>query len=167
MSSAYPGALDSFATNKTNSTLETDDHPVHHNDLADAINSIEAELGMDPSGVYATVKERLVTITAALSVVTANAQAGNYTLVIGDAGGLIEVTGAGTITIPTNASVAFPVGTVIEISREGAGAVDVAPVSGTVTLHSAGELRNLASQYSGASLRKQGTNSWRLKGDLA
>lgn len=50
MASSYPGSLDSFATDKTNSSTTTDDHPTHHNDLADAVNKIEAELGTDPAG---------------------------------------------------------------------------------------------------------------------
>lgn len=50
MASAYPGALDTLATNKTNTTVQNNDHPNHHNDMADAINKIEAELGAAPSG---------------------------------------------------------------------------------------------------------------------
>lgn len=67
MASAYPGALDSFATNKANATATTTDHPTHHNDLADAVNKIEAELGTDPSGALATVKARLDSSTPALN----------------------------------------------------------------------------------------------------
>lgn len=59
MPSGYPSALDSLATNKTNSTTTPSDHPAHHNDMADAINKIEAELGIDPSGALSTVKARL------------------------------------------------------------------------------------------------------------
>lgn len=59
MASAYPTGLDSFATNKANNTLQADDHPAHHNDLADAVNKIEAELGINPSGTDATVVARL------------------------------------------------------------------------------------------------------------
>jgi hypothetical protein len=59
MSSTYPGALDSIAHDKTNATVTQDDHPGHHNLLADAISKIEAELGTDPSGTYATVVARL------------------------------------------------------------------------------------------------------------
>ena len=50
-----------------------------------------------------------------------NIQNGNYTLVIGDAGKHIYSanTGAQTITIPTNASVAFPIGTLVTIVNRG------------------------------------------------
>lgn len=52
MASAYPGALDTFATNKANATATTTDHPAHHNDLADAVNKIEAQLGVN-AGTWA------------------------------------------------------------------------------------------------------------------
>lgn len=43
-----------------------------------------------------------------------NSQAGNYTAILGDRGKLIIMTGAGTTaTIPSNASVGYPVGTVL------------------------------------------------------
>ena len=50
-----------------------------------------------------------------------NVQSGNYTLVLADAGKHIYSanTGAQTITIPTNASVAFPIGSVITIVNDG------------------------------------------------
>ncbi len=59
MPSAYPGALDALATNKLNTTPLTTDHVAHHNDMADAINKIEAELGVNPSAAFATVLLRL------------------------------------------------------------------------------------------------------------
>lgn len=59
MSSTYPGSLDNFATDKTNSSATENDHPAHHNDLADAVNKIEAELGVNPAGSFDTVAERL------------------------------------------------------------------------------------------------------------
>jgi hypothetical protein len=49
MPSTYPGALDALATDKTDGTASAGDHPAHHNDLADAINKIEAELGVNHS----------------------------------------------------------------------------------------------------------------------
>lgn len=89
MASGYPAALDSFATNKSNATNTNNDHPNHHNDLADAVNKVEAELGIDPAGLYAaTMRERFeigayknqsvkAATTAALPAVTyANGTAG-------------------------------------------------------------------------------------------
>ncbi len=64
MASVYPGALDSFATNKVDATTTATDHKNHHNDLADATNKIEAELGINPSGAFATLLARLDDIDA-------------------------------------------------------------------------------------------------------
>jgi hypothetical protein len=72
MASGYPAALDTFATNKQDDIdaksgrqerprPDDDDrrHAQHHNDLADAINKIEAELGTLAKGIYAaSVRER-------------------------------------------------------------------------------------------------------------
>lgn len=41
MTSGFPTTFDSFAINKTDELLQDDDHPAHHNDLADAVNKIE------------------------------------------------------------------------------------------------------------------------------
>jgi hypothetical protein len=58
MASSYPLSLDALATNKTDATPGVGDHAQHHDDMADAINKIEAELGTNPSGGYATVALR-------------------------------------------------------------------------------------------------------------
>lgn len=56
---AYPASLDNLATNKTNPMFQVDDHAEHHNAMATAINAVEAELGLDPSGDDSTVRARL------------------------------------------------------------------------------------------------------------
>lgn len=65
--SVYPGALDNWATNKTNATFHTNDHPQHHNDLADSVNKVEAELGVNPSGPESTVAARFTAIDDTLN----------------------------------------------------------------------------------------------------
>lgn len=70
MPSVFPNSIDSLATNKQDdvdsvtgvdlgTTTNVGDHAQHHNDLADAVNKIEGELGTTPSGDRATVSERL------------------------------------------------------------------------------------------------------------
>jgi hypothetical protein len=90
-----------------------------------------------------------------------------YTLVLADQGKLVTMANgsATTLTIPTNASVAFPVDTRIDLSQDGAGQMTVA-VAGGVTLNSAGGATKLRTQYSGASLIKRATNTWQLVGDI-
>lgn len=106
---------------------------------------------------------------AAAPTVPATTQSGTtYTLALGDAGTVVEFTSASsvTLTVPTNASVAFATGTVIELLQYGAGVVTVSPAGG-VTIRSPGGLLAARVQYSSLSLRKRGTNEWVLAGDLA
>src|SRR5215207_1897194 len=93
-------------------------------------------------------------------------QAGTaYTLTYTDAGQAVEFTSASsvTVTVPPNSSVAFPIGTVVEIARMGAGSVTVAAGAG-VTVRTPGTLV-LRALYSTVSLRKKATDEWLLAGD--
>lgn len=69
------------------------------------------------------------------------------------------------VTVPANAAVPFPVGTVIEVCQLGAGDVSIASTAG-VTLRSPGGLVILAGLNASASLRKRGTDEWMLEGNL-
>lgn len=96
--------------------------------------------------------------------ITANSQTGTtYTLVLSDAGKVIECSNASaiTLTVPTNASVAFPVGTIIEVYQQGAGQVTV---SSTATLRAPGGAKTRV-QYSTLTLRKRATDEWVISGD--
>ena len=96
-----------------------------------------------------------------------NAQTGTtYTLVLSDRGGLVTLANASpiTLTVPTNASVAFAVGTQIGLLQTGAGQVTVVGASG-VTVNGTPGLKFRA-QHSIASLIKIDTNSWVIAGDL-
>jgi hypothetical protein len=101
-----------------------------------------------------------------------NAQtSASYTLVLTDAGKYIEMNNAGanTLTVPLNASVAFPIGTEITVIQTGAGATTIAPAGGvTVNYYSptTSATRILKSQWAGASLIKRATDTWVLIGNL-
>ena len=102
-----------------------------------------------------------------VSQVAINAQTGTaYTTVLTDQSKLVTLTNASAIafTIPANSSVAYPIGTQIDLSQFGAGQVTVAGASG-VTVNSASGLK-LRAQYSSASCIKVATNTWLLVGDL-
>lgn len=96
-----------------------------------------------------------------------NAQAGNYTLVLGDRFKVIEMTSAGAnaLTVPPNASVAFPIGTRIPGWTVGAGVTTLTPGFG-VTLSARGATLKSAGQYAAWILEKRGTNLWYVTGDL-
>lgn len=103
----------------------------------------------------------------ALQEIIFDKKATSYTLVLGDAYKLIEmeVSTANTLTIPTNASVPFPLGTQILVSQLGTGQTTITPAVG-VTLRSSGGKTKTAAQYSMCTLIKRGTNEWYLSGDL-
>lgn len=90
-----------------------------------------------------------------------------YTLVLGDAGYLKRCSNASaiTITVPTNASVAFPIGTTIYLSQQGAGKVSVSPATSDVTIQSEGNLLGTAAQHAVIGLIKVNTNRWLLVGN--
>ena len=80
---------------------------------------------------------------------------------------LVEVNSASavTVTVPANATVAYPVGTSIDILQTGAGQITVAGAVG-VTINATPGLK-LRTQWSGATLFKRATDTWVLYGDLS
>lgn len=108
-----------------------------------------------------------------ISSVALNAQTGtSYTFVAADANNtLVTLTNASAIavTIPTNATTAFPVGTVLNFSQNGAGQVTVSGASGA-TLTSIGATAATPKtrvQYSAGSAIQISANNWLVIGDLA
>ena len=116
------------------------------------------------------------TVTATgnvISHIAINAQiVTSYPLVLTDDGKLVTMDNgsANTLTIPTNASVAFPIGTQILVEQEGTGITTISGGTGSppaVTINSAGGLVECATQYSTLTLIKKATDIWLLTGDLA
>lgn len=99
--------------------------------------------------------------------IATNAQVSGYTLVLTDDGKVVEVSAAGgiTVTVPLNASVAFPVGTQITIIQTGVGQITVSGFDANVTVNSTPGDKTRA-QYSAITLLKRATNTWILMGDL-
>ena len=92
----------------------------------------------------------------------------SFTLALADAGTMIIASSSAdiVITIPTNASVAFPVGTEIEVARFGVGSVSFVCASG-VTMNSTSGMAYISDQYAVVGLKKTDTNVWLLVGALA
>jgi len=114
------------------------------------------------------------TLTAPVINLALNAQTGTtYTFVLSDNGKLVTASNASaqTYSVPTNASVAYPTGTQINIIQIGAGQVTIQAVtSGTTTIASTGATANapkLRAQYSSATLIKASTDLWYVIGDIA
>ena len=105
---------------------------------------------------------------------TVNADAtADYTAVLTDAYQVLVPMNKATAVafkIPTNASVAFPVGTAITILNKGAGAVTISAVtSGTTTVLSAGATAAAPTlgQYKTAVAIKTATDAWYVVGGIA
>jgi hypothetical protein len=91
-----------------------------------------------------------------------------YTLVLTDNGKYLRGanTGGMTVTIPTNASIAYPTGAeIILIKTGGNNEINFSNVG--VTINSEGGKRTIQHQYKAATLKKVGTNEWDLIGNLS
>jgi hypothetical protein len=119
---------------------------------------------------HVLVSEALNAFEAGLNeTIPLNTQTGTtYTLVAGDAGDLVTLSNASaiTVTVPTNASVPFAIGTQITIAQANSGQVTVAGAVG-VTVNASDSATKLRTQWSAATLIKTNTNSWILIGDLS
>ena len=110
----------------------------------------------------------------ALAKLTLNAQTATYTAVLTDNRNKLvtmNVASGNDFQIPTNASVAFPIGSVINVIQIGAGQTTIKAVSsGTTTILSTGATAaqpKLRAQYSAASCIKVATDTWYVIGDIA
>jgi hypothetical protein len=100
------------------------------------------------------------------------AQTADYTAVIADTYQVLELMNKATAIaykIPTNASVAFPIGTVLTVLNIGVGTCTISAVtSGTTTILSAGAVAAAPTlaQYKSAACIKTGTDAWYVVGAI-
>lgn len=124
------------------------------------------------SAVEASLLTRVSALESSATNDAFNVQAAKtaaYTLGNGDQNDLIQMNTATAVTlsVPTDATYNFPIGTKIEILQVGAGQVTVAAVTpGTTTVNGTPGLK-LRAQWSHAVLIKRAANTWVLTGDLA
>jgi hypothetical protein len=103
-----------------------------------------------------------------------DAQTGTtYTVVLSDSNQVVTMNNAATnvLSIPTNASVAYPLGTQINVLQIGAGQTTISAVtSGTTTILSTAAVAaapKLRARYSSATCIKADTDLWYIIGDIA
>jgi hypothetical protein len=102
-----------------------------------------------------------------------DAETASYTAVLANNGQVVTMNNASanTFSIPTNASVAFPIGTQINVLQIGAGQTTIQAVtSGTTTIQSTGASAaapKLRARYSAATCLKAGTDLWYVFGDVS
>ena len=106
----------------------------------------------------------------ATSTAQFNQQTGtSYTIALSDKDKIVEMSNASanTLSIPTDATTNFPVGTQIVVVQSGAGQTTIAAAdSGTTTVNATPGL-DLRDQWSMATLIKRAANNWVVTGDLS
>ena len=121
---------------------------------------------VDSSGIIFT--DGTQTKEGVPSRTTIQQKTASYTLsALTERDNMIEVSSssATTITIPTNATLALPVGTSIDILQTNTGQVTIAGAAG-VTVNGTPGLK-LRTQWSSATLFKRATDTWVVMGDLS
>lgn len=97
-----------------------------------------------------------------------NAQTGTtYTLALTDSGKTVTLNNGSaiTLTVPTNASVPFEVGTIVNLIQLGAGLVTVAAAGGVTVSLLTGKNLAFKGQYAQCVLTKVATDQWILTGE--
>jgi len=113
------------------------------------------------------------TLTDAKVNLAFDAETASYTAVLANNSQVVTMDNASAniFSIPTNASVAFPIGTQITVLQIGAGQTTIQAVtSGTTTIQSTGATAaapKLRVRYSAATCVKAGTDLWYVIGDLS
>lgn len=128
-----------------------------------------------PSGLPAVTGDVLTAANynslVAFTVGTANTT--DYTAVSADQYQALQIMNKATaiaFKIPTNASVAFPIGTALTVLNIGAGTCTISAVTpGTTTVLSAGAVAAspTVAQYKSAVCIKTGTDTWYVVGGIA
>jgi hypothetical protein len=107
------------------------------------------------------------TLTAAAIYYGFNSNTGNYTLALTDQGKILpfSTTSTGTVTVPLNASVAFPTGSFVNFIQSGTGPILITGASG-VSVQSENSKLKLRGQYAVAGVVKTDTDTWVAFGNL-
>lgn len=140
------------------STVKVDDVVLNN-----AITSLDFK-GTDFNIIEQGTNEVLIEVNDTASI---NTQAGDYQLTVADAKRtMIRMTSssANNLTVPTNATAAIPIGSVVTVRQAGSGQTTIVAAGG-VTVNTP-ETLLLRKQGSSASLIKVGTDEWDLTGDL-
>ncbi len=122
-------------------------------------------LSANDIGAVSLVSGKVKAEQASAAVVAYSA---SHAMELSDAGKLIlmNLAADGTLSVPANASVAFPVGTEIEVCQYGAGAVTFTAAGG-VTLFSLDNAAVTTGRFACAVLKQISVNTWLLAGGVA
>jgi hypothetical protein len=134
--------------------------------LSTTSNSTDGRISWDTTNKKIQVGNGTAAVDFAPSTLVTNAQVASYTLVLTDKDKLVEISNASAnnLTVPLNSSVAYPIGSQINILQTGVGQTTVVATGG-VTINATPGLK-LRAQWSSATLIKRAENTWVLIGDL-
>lgn len=140
-----------------------------------AISELPAAESLDGSEHLPTVQSgetrrtTVADIRLDVTTITINTRTADYALAVADAGRVVRVdsSSARKITVPDNASEAFPVGSVVNIRQAGIGEVQIVEATGVTVNHEFGFVLELRGRYSEVSLHKVATDTWDAIGGLA
>ena len=134
--------------------------------LSPTSNATDGRISWDTINKKIQVGNATAAIDFASSTLVTNAQAASYTLVLTDKDKLVEISNASAnnLTVPLNSSVAYPIGSQINILQTGVGQTTIVATGG-VTINATPGLK-LRAQWSSATLIKRAENTWVLIGDL-
>jgi hypothetical protein len=178
MATNFPTSLDALTNPSGTDSMSSPSHAGQHTDANDAIEALQAKVGADSSAVTTSHDYKISALetdvsTAQTDITNINElqisnQTTDYTLVLSDAGKLVSInsSSANNLTIPAQASVAFPIGTQILFVQLGTGQTTLVPDSG-VTLRSKDGNRKLSARYCGVTLIKRTNDDWYAIGDLS
>jgi hypothetical protein len=134
--------------------------------LSATTSTSNGRIAWDQTNDKIVVGDGTIAVEFAPSTKLTNAQSASYTTVLADKDKIVEmnVGSANNLTVPPNSSVAYPVGSIINIVQTNSGQTTVVAGAG-VTVNATPGLK-LRAQWSSASLIKRAENTWVLVGDL-
>jgi hypothetical protein len=138
-----------------------------YNDLTDkpTLGTAAAE----DSAAFATAAQGATADTAVQPedlLKTPNVQTASYVAALTDEVVEMDSASANTFTVPPNSSVAFPIGSILEVWQAGAGQTTIVAGAGVTIKPGASNTLALLEQDAGCSIRKTGTDTWRLIGKM-
>lgn len=174
MATNYPGSLDNFTNPLSTDSQNSPSHSEQHANANDAIEAIEAKLGVGAATAGSAVNGYVLTVSTGgtttwepageiIPIATGGTVA--YTFQSGDIGKILEFNGTFTVTVPPESTFNYATGSVLNVLNIGTGTITIA--GGTaVTVNGSPGLK-LSTQWAGASIIKRGSNSWVAIGDLS
>ena len=171
-----PGTVDGIDFQTTDILVSIQDGPStsvyagnwHKIDSSNAVLSVNSRTGVVTglleAGDFTEILNQQVTEFVPYTGTT-------QTLALTDAGmyKLVEINNisANTLTIPPNADVAFPIGSIVNVQSIGEGQTTLVEGSGVTIQYPTGTGLKMIDKNSAVTLIKRGTNTWRVIGRLS